>query len=108
MESTVLAAIVGASSAVATNIIVSFVNTRGAKKARAHELEKETQRARFDFLKSQSEKSRQHYERAHVLLSILQREFSLTSLSIDWGDNLPHASGMESIGSFAGRLMSSG
>lgn len=88
MDAVVLSAMVGAGSAIATNLIASLVNASLAQSSRRHDMEKEVQRAYLQNFADQQTSNRKYYERGHVLLSILQREFSITSLSIDWGAKL--------------------
>jgi hypothetical protein len=88
MDTTIIGAIVGASAVIITTIVTTFNNSKIASKTREYEREKELMKFNQELQKMQMEKSRTHYERAHSIISTLEREFSLTSITIDWGAKL--------------------
>jgi hypothetical protein len=84
---TIVGAAVGAGAAILTQLIV----LRGARAAHLRDLEKEFERHRLEVVRARERRQRRDFDRAHVLLSGLARDCSLTSMTMNWEAGLTTA-----------------
>lgn len=80
MEASIVGAAVGAGAA----ILAQLIALRGARAAHLRDLERERERHRLEVARTREEHRRREFERAHMLLSGLERDISLTGMTIDW------------------------
>lgn len=84
MESAIFSSVVAAASALLGVAITSFFQLRKQKNDQRFQSELEIYKRKTEIIENDRIKSLERIEKAHRLLSLIAREFSITKLEIDW------------------------
>ncbi|MBN1461606.1 MAG: hypothetical protein JXA57_18910 [Armatimonadetes bacterium] len=68
--------------------MTSVISAKGITKHNEHEMQKLNLQLRHSQAESDKKLLREYYEQAHILLSEISREASLTSMTINWRSNI--------------------